>query len=113
MILETSSRLSAPFPWRRLLGLFLFAGLAATSLAVTPLPFAPVREPLTNEIAALSANPAPTRGERARLRTLLRANDVLENSALPDGKALRQLKNKLNAIRDYNAALDTVATNLV
>ena len=98
-------------PW--LLGLLLFAGTAATSLALTPPAFAPVLEPLASEITSLSNNPAPTRAERNRLRTLVRANDVLDNSSLPDGKALRQLKNKLRAIPDYDAPLDTVAANLV
>jgi len=113
MILKTSSAFGVPLFWRQLLGLLFFAGMATTSLALTPLPFAPVRDPLATEIAALSAIPDPTPAERARLRTLLRANDVLENSDLPDGKALRQLKNKLRAISDYDAPLESVAANLV
>jgi len=99
--------------WSRWLCGLLLAAMPAACLALTALPFAPVRQPLTNEIAELSAltNPAPA--QIARLRTLNKANNVLSKSSFNDGKALRTLKNKLHKLPDYAAPLDTVASNLV
>jgi hypothetical protein len=80
---------------------------------LTALPFAPVRQTLTNEIASLASLPDPTSAERARLRTLSNANNVLGKATFQDGKALRTLKNKLNKLPEYAAPLDMVASNLV
>lgn len=85
----------------------------AAALALTAVPFAPVRAQLTNEIAVLEALPDPSSGDEARLRMLQRANKVFSKTSLGDGRALRLLRNKLRRLADYNEALDTVASNLV
>jgi hypothetical protein len=91
--------------------LFAAALTPARSLALTAVPFGPVRSQLTNEIAALESDPSPS--ARNRLRVLNRANAVFDNPSLNDGKALRLLKNALNRFPDYRPLLDNVASNLV
>jgi len=100
----------------RALGLaFAIAALAPVAAsALTVVPFAPVRGPLTNEIAELESRfPELTREERARLRVLKRADAVFDDSAQRDGKALRKIKAHLNRYPDYVPRLDAVASNLV
>ncbi len=109
MTWETPSACTSFARW--LCGLLLVAPVAC--VALTALPFAPVRQPLTDEIANLSNVTDPTTAQLARLRTLIKANDVLSKSTLNDGKALRTLKNKLARLPEYAAPLDSVASNLV
>lgn len=91
----------------------LLAFVPALSPALTPASFQPVRGQLTNEIALLSLISEPTRAERVRLNRLNRANDVLKNTAHPDGKALRLLNSHLQPLPTYKPALDATASNLV
>ena len=87
--------------------------MPVASFALTALPFAPVREPLTNQIAQLSSIENPTFQERVVLRRLLGANSVLSKASFGDGKALRILRVKLNRFPEYAGPLDLVASNLV
>lgn len=113
MITDASGGLNAHRPWGRWLALLVLAATPAVSFALTALPFAPVRQQLTNDIAALSAIDPRTPAEDARLRTLSRANDIFAQASLSDGKALRRLNNKVRRFPGYATLLDTVASNLV
>jgi hypothetical protein len=90
-------------------------GMATKAGALTLVQFAPVQTQLTNEIAALQTEPNPTKQQQLRLRTLLRAESLLTNSATDDGKALRALSAALRGSRysDYAPALELTRSNLV
>lgn len=93
--------------------LVVLAAAPLVSLALTPVSFAPLHDQVANEIATLSAIAHPTPAQRARLRTLNRAGEILADTSKSDGKALLLLTGKLQTLRGYRGALNTVASNLV
>lgn len=110
---DGSSGLKAHRPWGFWLALLVLAATTGASFALTVLPFAPVRQQLTNDIAALSAIDPRTPAENAQLRVMTRANDIFTQASLNNGQALRKLNNKLRRFPGYVVPLDTVASNLV
>lgn len=95
------------------LALLVLAATPVVSFALTALPFAPVRQQLTIDIAALSAVDPRTPAQNVQLRVFNRANDIFTQASLKDGRALRMLNNKLRRFSGYPMLLDTVASNLV
>ena len=84
-----------------------------SSHALTPFSFAPVQTQLNDDITTLSANSTPTRAERALLKTLGKATNILAQSSLNDGKALSKLNTLLRRKPDYTNPLVMVASNLL
>ena len=85
----------------------------ASSHALTSSSFAPVQAQLADDIATLSANPTPTRAERALLKSLGKATNTLAQSSLTDGKALSKLNALLRRNPNYTNPLVMVASNLL
>src|SRR5436305_9515670 len=91
----------------------LALAFSAPARALTPSAFEPVQTQLTADIATLSAKPTPTRAERALLKTLSKATNILANTSLDDGKALSKLNTFLKRNPNYTNELMSVASNLL
>ncbi len=86
-----------------------------TARALTTVQFTEIGAAISNEVAILGALPSPTKQDLARLHTLIRASDILTNTATDDAKALKSLLSRLksNSFPDYAPLLNTIGTNLV
>ncbi len=93
----------------------LLTTMCVNSSALSVSQFAPVRELVAGEIDLLAALPDPTRRQQNRLRTLLRASEVLNDLEVSNGKGLRSLLRVLKgkSFLTYRPALETTGTNLV
>ena len=96
-----------------LLCLLTLSVSATASRAFSTAQFVAVQSQITNDLATLSALPAPTREERAQLRALNRATAVCAKSSLGDGKALFSLNSILGRTPSYTPALTGLASNLL
>lgn len=96
-----------------LLCLCLLAVSAIPARAYSTAQFIGIQGQINNDIATLDALENPTRADRALLRTLQRASNVLTKGSFTDGKVLRSLNAILGRNDSYTSPLNDIRADLL